>query len=302
MSKSPEFDSLNFPKLQFTRPAPPDESLPVWLAVILAGLALMNLFLLPMMETSGPDDVATCWGVFCMGSIGGQAGILAVAAVLGPGGTLWRHLFVVPAGVILMVAWLLGFVLSSTWYEHQYPTLKEITSVLLVVPLLFCVCELPLWFFRTLFQWRIESPSAVAARPPQLTISGILAATAAVALCLAAVRVGHKISDNSSEPGWWFGVGFAAAFCLGISLLVLPIATALVFRTEVLPIGLFVSAAWAGLLITIFLLAMSWRRGGFPTRELHLFFFLFAGFCATLLGLLALCRLFGYRLVWGKRI
>ena len=304
MSKPfPDFDpQLTPPPPGFSPRTSSAGALTAWLLVIAAVLALMNLSLNPILEgTHGPDDPGAWWGTFCMGSIGGQAGILAIAAVLGPSFALRRHLVVLPALAVLAMAWLLGFVISHQNHGYQFPAIRNVIAVMLVLPLMFCVCELPLWFFRTFLRWRIESPADGRARPPQLTISGILAATAAVALALGAVRLGHWLSGSIDEGEWWLAVAIAAAWCGGISLLLLPVVTALVFRTESLAIGLLVSAAWFGLLCFALFMVLIALFGPPPnTRELHLFVFVGLGFLATLLGPLALCRHFGYRLHWGR--
>lgn len=281
----------------FARPSSRDKELMVWLLAISASLAVMNFSMLPVIERSGPDDVRACWGTFCMGSMGGQAGILAIAAVLGPASTLRRHLMVVPLFVNLALIWFLGVIASRAMYGHQHVEIGEVGGVLLVAPLLFCVCELPLWFFRTYLQWRIEPTAGAATRPPQLTIAGILAATAGVAISLGAIRLGQKLTGERNEAAWWLGVAIAASWCGGISLVVLPVVTALVFRTQSLVIGLLVSSAWIGLLFSGFLLVLSALFGSDLTRELHLFCFIVAGFTTTLLGPLALSRLYGYRLM-----
>ena len=288
-------------RTEIPRSQPGRGTLVIWLLVISAGLAMMNISLNPIIEGSnGYDDPETWCGVFCIGSIGGQVGILAIAAVLGPSFAFRRRLVVGPAFAILTMAWLLGFIISHQIRGYDFPTIKGVVGVLLVLPLLFCVCELPLWVFRTFLCWRVESPADGRARPPQLTIAGILAATAAVGLSLGAVRLGHALSQDPNEADWWGAVAIAAAWCGGISLLVLPVVTILIFRTESLAIGLLVSAAWIGLLAFVFLKVLSALSGLSWSRELHLFLFVLLGFMATLLGPLALCRVFGYRLHWGR--
>ena len=295
----PEFDS-RLPSPPLTRPSPNGE-LAGWLLVISVCLALMNIALNPILEgTNHPADIGAWWGTFCIGSLGGQAGILAIAAVLGPSFGLRRHLIVVPLFAILAGSWLLGFVISHEMHGYTFPPFKDVVAVLLVLPLMFCVCELPLWIFRTFLRWRIESPTRERVRPPQLTIAGILGATAAVALSLGAIRLGNKLTGGMNEADWWIGVAAAAAWCGGASLLVLPMVTALVFRPQSLAIGLLASAAWIALLIIAFVMVTCSLVGSVPWRELHLFLFIAAGFMAALLGPLALCRLYGYRLLWGR--
>jgi hypothetical protein len=302
MSKLPlDFDPRLDPLPPFPEPRSRDRELFGWLLAIYVGLAVMNVSILSVTERSGPDGVRACGGIFYFGSIGGQAGILAIGAVLGPASTLRRHLFVLPLLLGLALVWFLGILLSQAMNERDYPEVKTVAGVLLVLPLLFCVCELPLWFFRTFLRWRIESPADRSARPPQLTIAGILAATAAVALSLGAVRLGQKLNGGVNEAEWWVGVAFAAAWCGGVSLVVLPVVTALVFRTHSLVIGLLVSVAWIGLLFLALLMVLSAFAGSVPTSELHLLVvvvvFVVLGFSSTLLGPLALCRLYGYRLM-----
>ena len=108
--------------------------------------------------------------------------------------------------------------------------------------------------------------------------------------------MGHKLTGRMDEANWWFGVAFAMAWCGGISLVVLPVVTALVFRTQSLVVGLLVSSAWICLLMTAVVIVISAMAGSVPTRELHLIAFVALGFICTLLGPLALCRLYGFRL------
>ncbi|MFN0020774.1 MAG: hypothetical protein ACKVP0_21145 [Pirellulaceae bacterium] len=301
MSKFPlDFDPRPAPLPPYGGPTSRPTELFGWLLGISAIQALMNLSILPVIERSGPDDLRAWWGTFCIGSIGGQAGTLAILAVLGPASTLRRHLVAVSLGLGMALAWFVGLLISQSMYGRHFPEMVNVAGMLLVIPLLFCVCELPLWFFRTFLRWRLELPAEGRTRPPQLTIAGILIATAAVALSLGAVRLGDKLAGGGSEAHWWMGVAFASAWCGGFSLVVLPVVVPLIFRTQSLMIGLLVASAWMGLLMTTLLIVMSALSGYFPKRELHLIVCIALGFLFTLLGPLALCRLYGYRLRWGR--
>jgi hypothetical protein len=302
---SQPFDDLKFPAppLPNLRAAADKSELAHWLLAISVGLAAMNGSLVPILQgTRGPGDSGAVWAMFCIGSMGGQAGALAIAAVLGPGTALRRNWFVLPRLVSFAMAWFLGVVISQAIHDRPFPTLKAVLACVLVLPLLFCICQLPLWCFRTFLRWRIESPADATVRPPQLTIAGILAATAAVAMSLALVRLGYQLTEDVREASWWFGVAIAAAFSGGISLLVLPVATALVFRMQSLCAGLLLAGGWIALLIGAYLLVLILNFGRIPWRELHLPLFLAFGFAGTLLGSLALCRVYGYRLLWGRGI
>ncbi|MGI8426202.1 MAG: hypothetical protein ACR2M4_06320 [Actinomycetota bacterium] len=297
------FNAENPPLQRFPQQDPRQKSLKGWLLAISFGLAALNFLLNPIIEQPiRPFEAGKCWGFFCIGSMGGQAGILAIAAVMGPSSALRRHLYVVPRFLSFVMAWLLGFMVSHAIHRDNFPPLKIVVGVLLVLPLLFCVCELPLWIFRTFLRWRIESPLDENTRPPQLSIAGILAATAAVGISLGAVRLGQKLSGISNEAEWWLGVAIAAAWCGGICVLVLPVVTAMVFRTQSLVVGLLVSVAWIGLLITVLQIVVSSLVGGIPSSELRLFGFMGLGFTITLLGPLFLVRHYGYRLRWGRSL
>lgn len=303
MSKLSDFSDPPLPPnlSPLPRNSPLQWPLKAWLALFAVGFAVMNASLLPMIERSGPNDFGALWGTFCMGSIGGQAGLLAIGAVLGPFSTLRRHLVVIVLAAAWALAWLLGVLLSRAIYGPYSPSLKEVLPVLLTLPLLFCFCELPLWIVRTFFRWRIESLADTSPRLPQLSIAGILAATAAVGLALGAIRLGQKLG-NSNEGDWWLGVAVAAGFTGGISAFVLPMVVAMIFRYPSPIIGVLVATAWISLLGVVLVAVISAFAGSFPSREMHLLLSLLMGFIITLTSPLALVRGFGYRLLWGREV
>jgi hypothetical protein len=300
MSTPPDFSETPWPlPSSLPRNWPQRWPLKAWLALLAVGFAVMNVSLRPMMERSRPDDFGALWGTFCMGSIGGQAGLLAIGAVLGPFSTLRRHLVIIPVAAALALAWLLGVILSREMHGHYGPSLKSIIAVLLVLPLLFSFAELPLWMVRTFFRWRIESLADTSTRLPQLSIAGILAATAAVGLALGAIRLGQKLG-NFHESDGWVGVAIAAGFTAGISAFVLPMVTAMIFRNPSPMVGTLVSTAWISLLGVVLVAVICAFAGAFPSREMHLLLSLLMGFIVTLTGPLAVVRRFGYRLLWGR--
>src|SRR5205823_1817515 len=114
---------------------------------------------------------------------------------------------------------------------------------LLLAPILFYACQFPLWIFRSLFRWRIAKvQQGEPGKVPRLSIAGILAATAVIALSLGAVRLGYHLilqmgGTAESEKAWWTLTGIWAAVITVISLTVLPLFTVAIFRTRSLLLG-----------------------------------------------------------------
>lgn len=277
----------------------------ILLAVITACFALSNITVIPVSERMSGNMLAELWLAFSFGLIGAEAGLLAIAAVLGPEKGLVRHLLVVPLAGIWILAWLLGY--GFTWWNHTnqyfYPEWKEVVADILIIPVLFCACELPLWIFRGLLRWRIELLNADSNRraPPPLSIGGILIATGAVAIALAGVRMGRFIEGVASEAEWWGACGIGMAFAGGISLVTLPLCTWATLRCPWLWAGRLAMIAW--LFIAAFLLVwvISTMVGSWPPLEFwRPFTGMVFGFASGLMGTLSLVRLAGYRLIWGR--
>src|SRR5688500_1980957 len=70
--------------------------LAVILAVITGCFALVNITVVPASDRQIEPRLRELWQAFSFGMIGAQAGLLAIAAVLGPGKGLLRHLIAVP--------------------------------------------------------------------------------------------------------------------------------------------------------------------------------------------------------------
>lgn len=282
--------------------------LAVILAVIAGCFALINITVVPASDRQLEPRLREFWQAFSFGIIGAQAGLLAIAAVLGPGKGLVRHLIVVPLAVGLVLAWLLGYGLA-TWTHSTpqfFPKWNEIDSQILVIPMMFCACELPLWIFRGLLRWRIElaAPDASRRRPPHLSIGGILMATGAIAVALTSARLGRSFVANSFlEPDWWSACGIAVAFSGGISLVALPLSVWATLRSPSLLAGFIAIGAWLMAAALLLICIISVLVGDWPHMDLE-FWLPFSGLIVSfgfgLLGTLSLVRAGGYRLFWGR--
>ena len=301
------YDGKDLPPLPplHWKPARKGWSLGLILALFFVGCLVVNITMLPVSDKARPGNLAEWWIALGMGLIGAEAGLLAIAGVFGPGSTLRRHLVVIPAATALCLAWFLGYVLVWLMHDQSYlvfPRPKETAAVMLIIPALFCASESPLWIFRALLQWRIKPPQdAPRARPPQLSIAGILAATAAVALSLGGVRLGRYGITGVGEGDWWLGTGVAAAFTAGISLAVLPIVTCVIFRAWSQVVGVLVAFAWISIVAIALIAIISKMNGSWPPSDaIRPLVIVTSSFAFGLAGPLLLARSFGYRLLWGK--
>src|SRR2546423_442553 len=94
-----------------------------WGSLLYLGIAFvtMNVSLLPVaVYANAPFTPAGLWVCICMGEIRGQAALLAIFAVLGPGNILVRHLLVMPAASALMVGWLWGAYIGDWIRGNNY--------------------------------------------------------------------------------------------------------------------------------------------------------------------------------------
>jgi hypothetical protein len=195
---------------------PSPRRLVIQLMILAAVFALANATTFPAGELSRGVGFLETWTGFTFGLIGAEAGLLAIGAVLGPGRWHLWHLVVVGTAALWIVSWFVGFGLTWLYQGSGYyaQLSKEALAAVLVIPILFCACELPLWTFRSLLRWRIEPAmrSDDSPKPPQLSIAGILIATSFVAIALTAVRIGRSI-EGSTTGGPVVG---GLRHCLGI--------------------------------------------------------------------------------------
>jgi len=234
-----------------------------------------------------------------MGIVGAEASLLAMAAVFGPGSPWLRRPMVLGLGLIFVLAWLVGYIVMERLYLNNsyYPGLPDFLSALLMLPILYCGCEVPLWVFRTLFRWRMVRDQNV--RPlknSQLSIADILVATAFVALALAAVRQNDIVMHEG-----WRRIGNIAALMAGGSLAVLPFTMGAVFRRWPAWVGMLAAATWTSLLFLLLFTGLCLLAGFSPTISSWCQFAAFTvGFTSVLLTPLLLTRTSGYRLLWGR--
>jgi hypothetical protein len=295
-------------------PRPP---LWVWLAIFAIGFTLLNLLFLPVLMAAVPprgpgrvmpSPIVIYLTYFSLGAIGAELGLLAIAAVLGPGTAWRRHLVVALLLLVLVLSGVAGILLTERIHSIGFFGAQMNWPFTLLVPILFYVCQLPLWFFRSLFCWRIARvQQGITEKAPRLSIAGILSATAVIALALGAVRLGPSLFQQIQPLAiiethqWWLLTGGWAAAVFAISLAVLPLFTVALFRMKSPLLGMAGAAAWSALLFEAAITIYRQVIGGWPFPfSWHLLAALVAGFTVSLVAPLLIVRLYGYRLLWGK--
>ena len=104
---------------------------------------------------------------------------------------------------------------------------------------------------------------------PRLSIAGILAATAVIAISLGAVRLGRDsqsflVGAQADSQMWWPLTGILAATITTISIAFLPLFTVAIFRTRSLLLGVVGTAAWSVLLFVAAITITRLINGGWP--------------------------------------
>lgn len=317
--KMPDFiypyDVRNLPPAPPIRLRPVVQSAPshlwAWLAVIAAGFMALNFLLMPTlyMAPSGRNEIGALLVCLSTGAIGAEPGLLAIAAVFGLGTAWLRQFFAALLALALALSGFASFVATKLVYSHlfYFPDVMEVLPFFLLLPVLCLACQMPLWFFRSLLCWRVaDQNQATMEKSPRLSIAGILGATAMVALGLGSVRLGHylilQVHSQVESEQWWFGTGISIAFAAAVSVAALPPFTGAIFRAKSLFLGVLGAAAWTLLLFGSAITIIRWVNGGWPIPiPWWAFAAVVAGFTISLLGPLVVVRLFGYRLLWGRR-
>jgi hypothetical protein len=313
------YDVKNLP------PAPPIRLLPVadappsslgwWLGSFAIGFAALNFLFLPVIwaiNSVGPlSALATYIAVylvaFLMGAMSAQPGLLAIAAVFGSGTTWRRHVIVFSVVLLLALSGAVSIFVEEKVHQVGISPGGQIWPCMLLVPILFCACQLPLWPLRSLCCWRIaKDDQSASEQAPRLSIAGIFSATAVIALSLGAVRFGRDslsflAGAQADSQMWWLLTGIWAAVIFTISLAVLPLFTVAIFRTRSRLLGAAGATAWSALLFVTAITITRLASGGWPFPfPWHWLAAIVAGFTVGLVVPLMVVRLYGYRLLWGR--
>lgn len=275
----------------------------VLLCSLVCGLpfATVNLLIVPLeSQVGGPGEAGAVFVFLCMGVIGAEAALHAIWCVLAPTPIAKRLAIGIAVGLVLYGAWALGY--SASFSGRAYRYWEYVLMGLLCLPLLAIATQSPLWLARIWLRWRIEHreeplpPSEV----EPFRIRDLLAATAALALALSAIRLGMP-EDIPSEEAFLIGFAIAALVAAAVSLFTTLPVVAAALRTRralmTLPAILLVHVATLlGVFVILSAVFQEWPPAWVYAGIVAMGF----GFSACLAGVLLVARGLGYRLAWGR--
>ena len=273
----------------------------VALAFVIA-VSFYNSAFFEVLKTATQGDGSTFVVIYMLGTLGGEAGFLAIAAVLGKG-PLWLRM-TLTLGVA--ICWIGAIFLNAPWREeNEVPDLLRLLSITFICfPLFFLIIQLPLWLCRIFLHWQIEPLSGEPQRrKPQLSIAGILALTTAVAIAVGLVNLVPVILADVVEvdrTSLWLSLGGSMLMAFVVSLLTTVPLAALALRPQIGWVGAGFVALWF-LLLTGVATSLEFTTARFVDWQAPL------QAAVQILGLvlattspLFLLRHWKYRLRWGR--
>jgi hypothetical protein len=247
-------------------------------------------------------DVSNFVVIYMLGTLGGEAGFLAIAAVLGKG-PLWLRM-TLTLGVA--ICWIGAIFLNAPWSEENEVSelLRLLSLTLICLPLFFLIIQLPLWLCHVFLHWRIEPLSGEPQRrKPQLSIAGILSLTTAVAIAVGLVNLVPVVLADVVEldrTSLWVRFGGSMLMAFVVSLLTTVPLAALALRPRIGWVGAGFVALWF-LLLTGVATSLeftttrffSWQAPLRPAVQI-------LGLVVATTSPLFLLRHWKYRLRWGR--
>lgn len=267
------------------RTGPPEDVSIVGLLVAVA--VFVDFIGIPVVLASESYVLATLFG----GTVAGQAGLIAIWAVLGP-----RRWFVRLPAALAVAALLLALLGAGMAIETHLPW-SDIGHAFLFLPMVFLAVPLPLWVRRFVGGWRIvrgdAEPELFASGSRQFNLQDLLGATVVLAIMLGLASVGLAEEGEMGEtwiPLFLFCLGGAvwSAFCT------LPCLWACFVARDKARSALAIAGCLVGI-TAILVVVVSAFAGRGPPAELVVAFFLFhAALVGVMLGVLHLLRANGY--------
>lgn len=271
-----------------------------WLGLLIVVCLACDFFMVPvlaMVPPGPPKALAFPLLLAIVGCVLAQGCLLAAWLALGDQ-PFWQRLtrhWIVAA--ILYLVWAAGLAVGQ---NSQLAVVGIMVG--LSVPLVSIGAQMPLWFARQAFGWRlIRGEEKNDAGPAPLAIRDLMMATVLVALALALARLAPSPDGKGLELVWI--VMFVVASAIS-TMALLPTAP-LLLRVQPLARGLLFAgmyaAFWVGLLWLVVL--VGWRQGLFMPPPLAVVVgvsSLILSFAATVMLAAAAARARGYRLIWGR--
>ena len=283
----------------------------LWLlnAIIVVGMIMGagNLALYPVTrEQTIPGNV---YGFLWVGTIFGQAGLVAVWLALGQPGPLLRLAVAGAAFLVLAGAFLTGYFYRESLEDtFSFDGIAQLASAVLTLPIFLAAATAPLWLLRVYLGWHIRdgnSPPA-ATNFRQYSIRSLIMLTTLVAVLLGAGLQANRLAGG--DPlGYWFSIFGLSLAILIVSAATLIPAALLLSRYPLVGFCVLTGVATGIFVLTVlFVLSIIRSFGGsLASAEIWGTIGLFAcpllGFLVTLCLPLCALRRYGYRLVTGAR-
>ncbi|MHC4399671.1 MAG: hypothetical protein ACYTG0_08330 [Planctomycetota bacterium] len=241
------------------------------------------------------------FGCLFMGVVGGQLGLVAIWAVLGPKSWTARLPTTLAVAIFLAVALTLGT--SSAEGGGGIP--PDVARSLLLVPAVLLATQLPLWVLKLVKGCRIvrhgEEFGREGAPSRQFGIEHLLGATAVVAVCLGLASAGLRPAtrwETAVEP--WGELLLGCLICSAWSaLLTLPCLWAAMGAKEK-GVAVFAMMGYVPIVTVFALIVLAAFGGGVDSEAAVMLFLCHAAAVAVMLAMLHVARSSGYALVWTR--
>jgi len=149
------------------------------------------------------------------GAVGGQLGVTAIWAVLGPGRWLVRW----PIGLLATLGFWCVFLAGFALADMYGPDIDEILAATLMLPFVFLAVQLPLWVVRFVTGWCLvvgqRQDAASPAQRRQFGAQHMLGATTVVAAAMGLAGLGLSVGDGlntRADPSAWMALMLGCLF------------------------------------------------------------------------------------------
>jgi hypothetical protein len=280
---------------------------PVGMLVVIGLLGAVNFLLMPVISSGGPAGMGMGLLLTALfATVAAEAGILAVWLVWCEWPLSLRLALHWLAALFLFGCWALGVVVA--WQADRYFPVrfwfqpKILLGTAAALPPISLAVQLPLWFCRLVFGWRLlRTPSG---QPPtadrKLSVGDLLFGTTLVAISLGCLRL-VAFDPQQIQSAYWAGWGLGMLALIAVSTtLVLPLLAIILRPAQNASAGALMVAFWAVVLGSVGTsLVLSLRAAGAPPPAYEILLVstaLLTSFCGTLAAPLWLARSLGYRL------
>jgi hypothetical protein len=275
----------------------------MWLALAVPCLASCFLMVPIFSSLRGPPP-----------ALGAVVGCATVGCILAQGNLLaaWLVWSAQPFARRFVVHWVIAAALFCCWLiglmvgENTRDFAQIATAVGMLVPVISLAAQLPLWFMRHTFGWRLVALTRPALRADDvpLSIRDLFIATLVVAITFGVVRLLPLLQIDNGNV--WNPIAVAMVATGVISTLAMLPAGILLFHLENFRRGLIFSVLYAASLVALLWLIVGILWWYVPAALAPYGLYvglssLMLSFAATLLLAANVARAQGYRLVWGRR-